>query len=252
MAGTLNRDQFVTEICDVVKKAVSSLSISEAELQTRVQARYLNYGQIRIARRFSFHELNTIQESAATVDGVSRYPMISGTNNLGLTRPKDIYSIRLIDGANSRTLVRIGQRTFDDAVVLKTNFTEARPQVYTRWGNNVEMFKVPDDAYTLYIRYPQWPTNFSAAGQTSDFDNKDDLVLQAGVVETFLALQESTHANTWEGKFNRTLNEAIGAVGDTDWSPQGEAFEDSRMAGSGTPWTSPFGDEEDPLYGKEG
>lgn len=250
MAGTLTRDQFVTEICDVVKKAVSSLSVSATELQDRVQSRYLNWGQVRIAKRFSFHELNTIQESASTVDGVARYPMASGTYNLGLIRPKDIFNIRLIDGANSRTLIRMHQRKFDQAITLPTNFTENRSTIYTRWGNNVELFPIPDDAYTLYIRYPQLPTNFSSANQVSDFDNKDDLILISGVLETMLALEEIRLAAIWEGKFNRTLLENTQAVGDIDWEPEAEAFNINQGSGLGSPWLSPYGDDGDPLFGR--
>jgi len=251
MAGTLTRDQFVTEICDIIKKSVSSLSVSSAELQTRVQARYLNFGQIRIARRYSFNELDKTHTGAVTVADLKTYPLSSGDNNLGLTRPKDIASIRLIDGANSRTLTRTIQRTFDQEIPDPTQFTTDRPSIYIRYGNNLELFRIPNDAYTLHIRYPQWPTAFSTSSQTSDFDEKDDLVLVAGVLETMLALQETKLAAYWEGKFETSLLECIRAIGDIDWEPKGEPFGVGTMTTSGSPWTDPFADEGDPLYGME-
>ena len=246
--GTLTRDEFVTEICDTCGKAEAASAISGATLQTRVRT-YLNWAQKRIARYYNFHELNVLYESAATVADVARYPLTTGTNNLGLTTPKDISSIRLIDDQNSRTLVRWSQRKFDRYFPYPTNYTTARPNIYIRWGNYVELFKIPDDAYTLYIRYPQWPTVFSTGSQTSDFDNKDQLVITGGILETYLALEEYGDAEVWYARFLGQLRDAVHAEGDVDWEPQAEEFDAIVRYSSGTVYDDPYGHPEDPLYG---
>ena len=246
--GTLTRDEFVTEICDTVGKSVSASAVSGATLQTRVRT-YLNWAQARIARFYSFHELNTLYESAATVDGTKRYPMITGTSNLGLTRPKDISSIRLIDSENSRTLVRWSQRKFDKHFPYPTNYTEQRPKLYIRWGSYVEMFPIPDDAYTLHIRYPQWPTVLSTGTQTTDFEEKDQLLITGGILETYLALEEYDDAEVWYARFLGQLKDAVVAEGDVDWEPQAEEFNAITGYSSGSPWTDPYGTPEDPLGG---
>lgn len=249
--GTLTRDAFVTEICDTVGKSVSASAVSGATLQTRVR-NYLNWSQKRIARYYSFHELNKYIETAATVDGTRRYPMITGTSNLGLTRPKDISSVKLIDGHNSRTLTRWSQRKFDRMIPYPTNYAEARPQIYVRWGSDLELFRIPDDAYTLHIRYPQWATDLSTGSQTSDFENKDQLLITGGILETYLALEEYEDAEVWYARFLGQLKDAVVAEGDVDWEPQAEGF--SAMVGydSGAPWLDPYGDPMDPLYGYPG
>ena len=82
----LTGTQMITEVCDNVGKALTALSASSTNLEDRV-LRYLNWGQRRINRAYTFREKEILYESAATVDGVLTYPLITGTNNLGLTRP---------------------------------------------------------------------------------------------------------------------------------------------------------------------
>ncbi len=248
MAST--RDEFVTEICDTVGKRVSAIAISGATLQTRVRT-YLNWAQQRIARFYSFHELNALQTSAATVDTIKRYPLVTGTNNLGLTRPKDISSIRLIDDAYSRKITRWSTRKFDAKYPYPAQYTTDRPSIYIRDGNNVEFFKIPNGIYTLHIRYPQWATELITGSQSSDFEDKDQLITTAGVFETYFALEEYNDAKIWYSKFLGQLRDAVRATGDIDWEPQADPHggEDYQ---SGEPWIDPFGGVGDPLFNYPG
>lgn len=248
MAGTMTRDQMVTEICDTVGKSEAASSVSGATLQTRVQT-YLNWAQKRIARFYSFHELNKEITTAATVADVKTYPMSAGTNNLGLIRPKDIASIRLIDSENSRTLTRWSYRKFDRTFPRPENYTTGRPSVYCRWGDNIIMYRIPNDAYTLHIKYPQWATDFSTGTQTSDYSNKDQLIVTAGVMETYLALEEYADVAIWYPKFLGQLKDAVRAEGDIDWEPQAEPHGEGLEYKSGSPWLDPYAGSEDPLGG---
>lgn len=247
----LTRSSIVTEICDAVGKSVSAAAVSGAVLQDRVVT-YLNFAQKRIARFYSFHELNQLITTAATVDGVKRYPLSTGDNNLGLTRPKDIQSIRLIDSENSRTLVRWSPRKFDRYYPRPENYAEARPRIYVRWGNFLEMFRVPNDAYTLWVRYPQWPSDLDSATQVSDFENKDQLLVTAGILETYLALEEYADAQVWYQRFLGQLRDAVHAEGDVDWEPEAEPHDALPSYSSGTVYDDPYGDPSDPLYGYGG
>ena len=246
--GIKTRDQLVTIIADALGKARGATAISGALLEDRC-IDFLNWGQQRMARFHSFHELNATYESAATVDGVKRYPLVTGTNNLGLTRPKDIQSIRLIDGENSRKLERWSDRKFDKWYPRPENFSEGRPYIYIRYGNNVEMFRIPDAAYDLYIRYPQWATTLSSSSQVSDFENKDQLLVTSGILEGYLHFEEYTDAQTWYQRFLGQLSDAVHVEGDVDWEPDAEEF--SRMPGgyrSGEPWLDPYASIGDPLH----
>lgn len=248
MPGTLTRDQLVTEICDVVGKSGNAASVSGASLTSRVQT-YLNWAQRRVARYWNWHELVARQDAAATVAGVKKYPMESGTNNLGLSRTKDIISVTLIDGANSRTLKRLSTKPYFKRFPYPENYAQARPWVYIRYGMNLEFFQIPDSIYTMQILWSQWPTDFSTGSQTSDFDYKDELLITAGVMETYLALEEYQDASTWMAKLKGQLEEAASVDMDSDMEWTALPFSLGPDIMSGTPWTEPGGAFSDPLYG---
>lgn len=246
----MTRDQFVTEICDTVGKRVTASSVSGATLQDRART-YLNWAQKRIARFYSFHELNILKTTSATVADAKRYPLISGTNNLGLTRPKDISSVRLIDGAYSRKIVRWSTRRFDTKYPRPLSYSTGRPSIYMRDGDNIEFFKIPNAVYTLHIRYPQWATDFSSGTQVSDFKDKDQLITTAGIFETYFALEEYSDAKIWYARFLGQLTDAVRATGDIDWEPQSAPGDDEGYE-SGSVYDDPYGSPGDALYGYPG
>ena len=245
MAGDLTRDQIVTEVCDIVGKSVSGAAVSGASLQTRVRT-YLNWAQQRIARHFNFYELTAIIDSFTLTASTKRYSFTT----LGLVRPKDIRSVLLLDSQNSFRMYRMQQVNYEKRFPRPENFSTGRPRIYVRIGDNLEFFYIPDSAYTIKIIYPQWPTPFTTAGQVSDFSNKDQLLVVATVMETYLALEEYTDATAWFNKMLGMLNDAVRVEGDVDWEPQAEPI-DLGMIGtiSGAPWMEPGAMPDDPLYG---
>lgn len=245
MPSDMTRLQIVTEVCDAVGKSVAASSVSGATLQSRVTT-YFDWAQKRIARYYSFHELTTYTEAATFTSGVKRYTFTT----LGLTRPKDIGSIILLDTYNSRRLVRWNRVKFEKKVPRPENFANQRPRIYTRVGNAIEVFYIPDATYSVRIVYPQWPTTLSTDGSFSDFENKDQLLVAATILETYLALEEYADANVWLPKVMGLLNDAVKAEGDVDWEPMAEPI--NTLGGgsmSGSPWTEAGGTPDDPLYG---
>lgn len=243
----LSRDQFVTEIADVCGKSENASAISGALLSARIRT-YLNFAQKRIARAYNFNELDSLKEDSALVVDLKRYPLTTGTSNLGLTRLKDIRSIRLIDSENSRKLTMWNYRRYDKAYPRPENFSTGRPSIYVRDGTNLEFFKIPDDTYTLHIRYAQWATDFSTGTQESDFKDKDQLILVAGILETYIALEEYSDAGVFLARFKGLIKEIINAEGDSDWEPESQPHAPESYS-SGEPWLDPFGVTADPLYG---
>lgn len=249
MAMTGN--ELITEVADVVGKSLSSASRSGALLQDRV-LKYLNFGQERLARAFSFDELKDIKDDAATVLDVMRYPLTTGTNNLGLTRVKDIESFKLMDDENSMKLVNWPARRFDQRYPQPTNFTTGRPSLYVRYQREVELFKIPDAVYTLEIRYSQWASDLTNGTGVSDFLHKDQLLITAGVLETYMALEEYADAKLWFQRFIGQLADAIKVEGLVDWEPQADSSGLQVLPMSGSPWIDPYGTVGDPLYGFNG
>lgn len=244
----LDRDGMVTEICDAVGKTLTASSVSGATLQDRV-AVYLNWAQKRIARFYSFQELNTLNTTAALVADVKRYPITTGDNALGLTRFKDFHSIRLDDTENSRKLERWHYRKFDKHFPRPENYSTGRPNIYIRWGNYIEVFRVPNAAYDLKIRHSQWAQDFTSGTQYTDFENKDQLLVTAGVFETYFALEEYSDAGLWYPRFLGQLKDAVVAEGDVDWEPEAEPHVTNVLYASGEPWLDPYAGSDSPLSG---
>lgn len=247
MAG-MTRLQIVTEICDIVGKNLGASAPSGALLQNRVVT-FLNWAQRRIANHYSFYELQKESETPLTVASVKTYPIESGTNNLGLSRVATLNSVRLIDGENSRKLDFWHYRRFDKTFPRPENFATDRPSIYTRWGNNLILFKIPNAAYSLHIKYGQYANNMDSDGQYHDFgEDKDQLVLTAGVLETYLALEEYTDAKLWYELFMGRLIDAVKGEGDDDWEPEAQGFREGPGYQSGTPWSDPYAGYGDPLH----
>jgi len=122
--------------------------------------------------------LTTDTSTAATVDGQKSYHITTG---LSLTRPRDIFSIILHDDSNSRKLVWVAPRELDLKIPYPERFGEGRPKWYTRFGNYIELIRIPDAAYTLYIRYSQWPAALTTDASESPFGAEWDHII------TFLA-----------------------------------------------------------------
>lgn len=234
------RDQMVTVVGDALGKSTAATAISGALLSDRC-IDFLNWGQQRVARAYHFEELNVNLETATTVANIKRYPLITGTNNLGLVRPKDIASVRLINDQNSWTLTRWSQRKFDQRFPQPTNYSTGRPQLYIRYANNLELFRIPDAAYSLYLRYPQWAQDLSTATQTSDFQYKDQLLITSAILEGYLHFEEYNDVAIWLQRFIGQLSEAIKVEGDMDWEPQADEFHANRGGYySGEPWIDPW------------
>lgn len=261
----LTRLQIATEICDVVGKKSTAASVSGTALLDRISTMYLNFAQRRIARAYSASELMQIR-IAATAVGVKTYPLTTGNSNLGMERVKDIHSVRLIDSENSRTLVCWSQRKLDEVFPRPENFTVQRPVIYSWYGNSLELFRIPDAVYPLWIRYSQWAQDLIADGQYSDFQNKDELLIAAGVLETYLALEEYTDAKIWEGRYLSLLAAAKATDNEeVNWAPEAEPTTTGNAPVTGNPYqntngytegvtsiNASFGDPGDPLYGYGG
>ena len=239
--------ELVNEVLDAIGKRADGLTASSETLETKA-LRYLNWGQKTILGYFAFPEFENLKSDAATVADVKRYPLETGTNNLGLTNVLDIQSIRLIDDSYSRTIKRWGQRKFDKAYPYPEKYTTDRPSIYIVHGNYIEFFKIPDDAYTLHIRYIVKPTEITLATTNTDFDDRDKIVVTAGVYEFYKALQEYKDVTIWKEILEDEIKKEVRLCGDRDWEPRSQQFGEGEAYQSGEPWIDPFGGVGDPLF----
>lgn len=137
----------------------------------------INDAQRVIASVKDFDELMILDTSNATT--TANTSLYNIDNDLGLTRPKDIYSIRLMDEDNSRKLTYVPFRRLDATIPYTTQVGTGRPDWYTIRGRYIELFKIPDDEYSLYVQHSRWPAaaNYANADDATPFLNIDYVIV---------------------------------------------------------------------------
>src|SRR3972149_2594372 len=197
--------------------------------------RVLNLSQSRMSRIYKWEELEALVTSKSRAAG-SRYVDLTSLNI------REILSVVLVDGTNSRKLSGRIYRQLDQVSSYPEANPTGKPEVYSYFGKKLELYQVPDAIYTLRIRVSNWPTAFSDASPsaTSDLDNKDDMLIALSNSWLFLTLGKSEDANKWWSIYRQMLTSAIAEEGespDLDVLPGGGAGVGVETAG---PWASPF------------
>lgn len=161
----------------------------------------LNIAQIQLARVHDFEELQDVGTISFPFTGVTATDMFIQYSVLGDSDPREFYSISLVDGTNSRKLVRKTVRQFDQLIPDPTRFALARPQIYVTWKTRLELWPIPDQAYTGVIRWSKWPAVFTegAPNAVSEFRQKDDILLYMAVSYLYHSLGEYERAKMFFG-----------------------------------------------------
>lgn len=161
-------------LAQLVRKVMIGFPKTDGEAILAVK-QAINDAHRAIAMVRDFDELLVLDTtSAATVDGTNRYHI---TSDFALTRPKDIYSLVLHDDENSRKLTYVPYRELDKVVPYPDMVGEGRPYWYTRQGNYIELFRIPDAAYDLYIRYSQWPDVLDSDSDETPYLYLDEVIV---------------------------------------------------------------------------
>ena len=178
---------------------VGTLTLSELEDEIRSNlggrtdldsrlSRFINFAQDMICRQYEFPELE--QKTTDTVaEGDEVYVLSS--------RPRSIRSVRILDGTLSRKLEYIPIRTWDTLIPKPDEWTQERPTHYTYYQNKIELWRIPNDSYTIVIRWSKWPAALSDSGDKSDYDNKDDIIIALATAWAFKSLGEKERMYFW-------------------------------------------------------
>lgn len=190
--GTLTRSELEAEIR-------ASLG-NRTDLNSRLP-RILNMTQDLITRIWPWSELED-SVTGTTVDGTKTITFS--------TRNRDVYSFLLLDGTRSRKVKYIPLRLWDKKIPYPEQYTEGRPEFYTSYGSTLEMWRIPDDAYSYIIRRVKWPTNFTSASDVaSDLEHKDDIIIALAVSYAFRTLGNIEKADSWGRTGGFGLKQAI-------------------------------------------
>lgn len=101
--------------------------------------------------------------------------------DLLLVRPKDIYSIRLMDDEESRKLTYVPFRELDERIPYTEQSGEGKPKWYTRRGEYIELYLIPDAAYDLYVMHSQWPAVLVDDTDLTPYPNIDHVIVSLAI-----------------------------------------------------------------------
>lgn len=182
---------------------------------------WLNDVMRRMSRRHDFREMRK-QYSAATIASQKTYSFP--------TNYKTLRDFRLIDGFNSIKLIMLIPERFDKRVPYPENHSTGRPHWYIPYGKNFDLFKIPDAAYTIYMKTTQWPLSITTIGDTIDYDeDKDDIIVAGMTSENFNYMQMYEDGIAWNNTFEDRLRRAILRDEESpDWGPMGRGFDSQR------------------------
>lgn len=169
----------------------------------------LNMAQDRLVARHDFEELkvrDTIGTTADTGDA-SADMVIALPGTL-----RQLYSVAVIDGANSRKLTRVPSALWDATIPYAEAFTRGKPDKYRRWGNSIELWRVPDATYTLRGHWSKWATALADATPTgtSDLERKDQLLILLVLVWLSALADRPDRANYFWSIFKTVYEESFG------------------------------------------
>ena len=194
-------------------KAEFVANIARPSFDTTRAGRYINWGQKFVARQGTFREMIYEDTSMSTTSGFKSYPYP--------TRLKELFSMRLLDGANSRKLELYTVRRFDRDVPYPEQFSTGRPIYYIDKGPNFDLNRIPDAAYHLNLVYARFPVDLSGNSDTSMLVDKDDLILAAATMFALITIRAKDEAQAWGQTFNFLWDSVIsGEVKKVDWLPE--------------------------------
>lgn len=218
MAGVLTRTQIEQEILDNAAKS-GALTLQSGTLLSARITTWVNRAQLWIARRA---DLLQATATSSTVASQQSYAFPSNFRN--------IYTLKLEDGLMSRKIQCILPWQFDQKIPLPSVMNEERSWFYVPYKDTgtFELFPIPDDVYTVRLRYSYYPADFTSATATSEYTNCDDAIVAYGTMFMFRWLQELKDAAVWEALGNQIVdsNNKLSTEAEqfVDWAPVYEGY----------------------------
>ena len=196
----------------------------------------LNFAQTRISRAHdflelkSFYQVNTSFTSSAFNDKF--LPLPAGV--------KHIHSAVLQDGTNSRKMVEKPWRWFDKNFPMPEALARSFPSIYSRWNEQIILYPVPQQVYPVFMRITTYPRQLNletGPTETSDFNEKDDILIALAAAYLWKSYGRSDKANDYLVEAETHFREAIKQ--DTD-VPDMDINIDLDIRDTGNYWLDPF------------
>lgn len=238
MSRTANTQaEFAAEVANCIGRKSASLSADGSTTYLSRIYQWLYWGHLRVARNFAFKELDAGPVDFTLTEDTGNYTFAT----LGISNVRQIMSIKIINDTRSEKLTYLHPRNFRKRFPNPAADTKQQPVYYTTWGSLVEVYPYPDDDYVVQLHWNKYPEDFTAVSSPSAYENKDDLITAAAVMEAYIGLQQYEDAKNWMSqsyipKFQDILRLEFQPA---DWEPEGRAT-DMNGNGSIEWWSNPL------------
>lgn len=192
--------------------------------------------------------INLDTTNAFTVANQNMYYLTTDPKGIvpgfNLVNPKDIYSIRLMDDADSRKLLYMPYRTLDKFVPWTQETGTDRSNYYVQRGMYLELYPIPDSAYPLYIQHSQWPTKLVLDADQTCYLNIDFVIVQLAAdlaLDAITPVDPRVKTKDW----SQRARELLGiSVKEEEYKPDqtfiAQPFSPTGVIYTGSYWLNPW------------
>ena len=137
------------------------------------------------------------------------------------TRTGSVLTVFIVDAnGDNQKLIQLSVEMGERLVLDGTIRDGARPSFYWIFGTNIFLDAIPDQVYTINVRFRQKPIDVTLASRHTYDDELDEVIIAGGTARMFRQLQEPEDSREWERDYIVLLREAASAERlQPDWVP---------------------------------
>lgn len=171
---------------------------------TRVD-RWLNQAQRRIGAQAAWEELEaTSTFSLASPNNSATFAVVDSAAAVG-----KILLLRIDQDGDEDGLDFLPMREFYEEFPRPASETADAPEIYTVWGETVYLSRPVDKTYQLASLHTKKPTTLTTGGQTSDLNDKDDMIIALTTSMLFSSLGNLEGQQVWRKMYEELLQVAV-------------------------------------------
>lgn len=159
--------------------------LKDSSISTSVLLQLLNDTNREVCNRYM---LDFMQSSTTfnTVDSTASYALSTIAADL-----QQLTSLRITSPDNNeRWLQPMTAEDFDRFIADPASESEGSPEKYYLWDNTVYLYPIPDDAYTIAVRYIKTPTTVES-GDQPDIPEEYQEILTLGTLYRAMQINDN-------------------------------------------------------------
>lgn len=152
-------------------------------------------------RNFEFPQLNATDATQSTTDG-----------GAFIRVPTDCISVYHVwDRSNDRKLDNINFLQYVEKTGRASSTDRGQPTFWVRYGDQLYLFKTPDDAYDITIYYRKYPAELDGDDDVTVIGKEwDEIILAIATYQALYKLNELEKAIVFKSEANQLIDELIG------------------------------------------